>query len=1189
MSSRQQQLEEWKARKAAERAAVGGPTGARLPAVAGAKPPLAGLVPRPPKGAAAADKENSGTRTGALGGGVPRPADSSMRKAALPDSQKRAMESTFDSLQERMKALKRESLRPALGGAASAASTATQAPEPLPLAPLPSARLHAAENQAACGQLPVPAAAAAAPAAAAPVLKAAPVVVSAPVPAAPATASAPVSTAPQPAATPVPPAPAPVPAELGGFGGIAARLESLKRESLRPSIAGGGLCAAAAAPGVQFESGGQFDGQALTKLALGLFEDEGFRGLCDKGLSAQLTRSRDGATEETKIQELAGIVKLLRRGMKELQGRAGEYVAAACKFEREAVQQVESVKLSAESERMHLAAEMARLRSEMAGLAADHKAERSRWQEALAAQQARRRARGRGGGGDAGPCRRGGRGPTSGGRRGRLAGHEQRYKLEADRLEGEKGALQERLRRAEGSKAEVEEQLRRALKELNSDLSRLKADTNKEAEERYTAAQAAERRQAVLAEALGAAEARAGELADANEGLQRQARGRGARVESLQRSSAKLERQLADLREQHAALQAEHEQLHAEFREHRQAHEKLVADSASALRELEEAQEELGRSAASLKAECAAHLATRQQLTALGQSRGEEQAAWAAQRAVAAADAAAAAERERGLAAECARADAELAAARAKCGEYEGMMAAAATEIEQLRAAAAARDAASREAEAAAADARARAAAAEAALEEEARARGAARREAAEQAEKLAQLEAELEALQECTIGLGSGDQKEMLSRMVSRIAALEAAVVAAEARRREIHNQLVELKGNIRVFCRIRPNPRSVVHCLPDGVGVRISGPDGKDHLFAFDRVFGPEAGQAAVFDEVSDLVQSALDGFKVCLFSYGQTGAGKTHTMQGSRSGEGQGIIPRAAVARLREQGWEYRLEGSFVEVYNESLRDLLAEPGPGARARDAGRLPDANAIQHGSGGGHTVVAGAARLTVESEEDAAALVRRAAAARAVEATAMNATSSRSHSVFMLYVTGRHEASGTLLQARGERGPGSLNLVDLAGSERLARSQAEGARAKEACNINKSLSSLGDVFQALAAKAPHVPYRNSKLTHLLQPCLGGSGKTLMFVNVNPEPESAQESLCSLRFAAKVNACETAAKGGAHRHVSLLEAGGRPSVAPGDLEARRMSVAPGAAAGLKRKAGLPSAGPSRGIPRPRLG
>lgn len=323
-------------------------------------------------------------------------------------------------------------------------------------------------------------------------------------------------------------------------------------------------------------------------------------------------------------------------------------------------------------------------------------------------------------------------------------------------------------------------------------------------------------------------------------------------------------------------------------------------------------------------------------------------------------------------------------------------------------------------------------------------------------------------------------------------------------------------------------------------------------------------------------------------------------------------EGIVPRAvskilsAAGRLRDQGWEYTLEASYVEVYNETLRDLLAEK------ESKARITENNAIQHAPNGGHTTVLGATRVPVNSEEDAAALVRRAANARAVESTAMNATSSRSHSVFMLYITGKQETSGTLLQ-------GSLNLVDLAGSERLNRSQAEGARAREACNINKSLSSLGDVFQALSTKAAHVPYRNSKLTHLLQPCLGGSGKTLMFVNINPEPESAGESLCSLRFAAKVNACETAAKGGATRNVSSIVSdpfaaagkpsltgrpsiigGGRPSTLAGPGEsgfggnngsgmsggnnaaARRMSMAPG---GAKRKAGMPPVAPNGGAGR----
>lgn len=175
-----------------------------------------------------------------------------------------------------------------------------------------------------------------------------------------------------------------------------------------------------------------------------------------------------------------------------------------------------------------------------------------------------------------------------------------------------------------------------------------------------------------------------------------------------------------------------------------------------------------------------------------------------------------------------------------------------------------------------------------------------------------------------------------------------------------------------------------------------------------------------------------------------------------------------------------------------------------------------------------------------------------------------MNDVSSRSHAVFALRITGRNEASGTQLK-------GSLNLVDLAGSERLARSLAAGDRARETCAINKSLSALGDVFAALATKSSHVPYRNSKLTWLLAPCLGGSGKTLMFVNVAPDAASAGESLCSLRFAAKVNGVETQAKGWAKRAVGAISNGGDGGVAGGGEGAGNKRKAAAAAPAAARK------------------
>jgi kinesin family protein C1 len=144
---------------------------------------------------------------------------------------------------------------------------------------------------------------------------------------------------------------------------------------------------------------------------------------------------------------------------------------------------------------------------------------------------------------------------------------------------------------------------------------------------------------------------------------------------------------------------------------------------------------------------------------------------------------------------------------------------------------------------------------------------------------------------------------------------------------------------------------------------------------------------------------------------------------------------------------------------------------------------------------------------------------MRVATKARAVAKTDMNARSSRSHSVFTLHVTGINASQGVEIK-------GQLNLCDLAGSERLSKSGATGERLKETQAINKSLAALGDIFQSLAQKSAHIPYRNSKLTHLLQPCFSGKGKSLMIANMSPAASSHDETLCSLRFASKVNACE---------------------------------------------------------------
>eukprot|EP00892_Ulva_mutabilis_P004659 jgi/Ulvmu1/2565/UM014_0016.1 len=449
--------------------------------------------------------------------------------------------------------------------------------------------------------------------------------------------------------------------------------------------------------------------------------------------------------------------------------------------------------------------------------------------------------------------------------------------------------------------------------------------------------------------------------------------------------------------------------------------------------------------------------------------------------------------------------------------------------------------------------------------------------------EKAELLESQMEALQEA---VGFGDQKQVVGQLVGKVGHLETALAEAERQRRTLHNALVEIRGNIRVFCRLKPCSGTVAVAPIHGDGVRAT-VEGKPHDFFFDRVLGPGTTQEAAFSAVSDIVQSALDGYHVCLFSYGQTGSGKTYTMIGDTAAAGaagRGVTPRAvsmilaSATRLGAAGWEFRMEATFVEVYNEGLRDLLCEAGRGPGQSGGARMLDTAAIRHDPDA-HTQIAGATRMLVDSEAVAQELLRRAARARSTDATAMNSESSRSHSVFTLHITGTNEAGGCRLL-------GSLSLVDLAGSERLARSGAEGQRQKETCAINKSLASLGDIFQALASKSTHIPYRNSKLTYLLQPALGGDGKTLMFVNINPEVPSAYESLCALRFAAKVNAVETAAagRGGARRNIAgPADGGGGDSgaiVAVGGAALRRMSVAPGVARGQRQSVvpgGLPRA------------
>ncbi|XP_039040987.1 kinesin-like protein KIN-14M [Hibiscus syriacus] len=292
------------------------------------------------------------------------------------------------------------------------------------------------------------------------------------------------------------------------------------------------------------------------------------------------------------------------------------------------------------------------------------------------------------------------------------------------------------------------------------------------------------------------------------------------------------------------------------------------------------------------------------------------------------------------------------------------------------------------------------------------------------------------------------------------------------------------------------------------------------------------PDTLQEEVFVEISQLVQSALDGYKVilpveilfCIFAYGQTVSGKTYTMMGKPGQPNEkGLIQHSleqifqTKQALQPQGWRYEMQVSMSEIYNETVRDLLSPIWDSSRIEN-GPAGKKYTIKHDANG-NTQVSDLTIVDVQSSREVAYLLDRAAHSRSVGKTHMNEQSSRSHFVFTIRITGVNETTEKQVQ-------GVLNLIDLAGSERLSKSGSTGDRLKETQAINKNLSSLADVIFALAKKEDHVPFRNSKLNYLLQPCLGGDSKTLMFVNISSKPSSTGESLCSLRFAARVNACE---------------------------------------------------------------
>jgi len=337
-----------------------------------------------------------------------------------------------------------------------------------------------------------------------------------------------------------------------------------------------------------------------------------------------------------------------------------------------------------------------------------------------------------------------------------------------------------------------------------------------------------------------------------------------------------------------------------------------------------------------------------------------------------------------------------------------------------------------------------------------------------------------------------------------------------------QMNNEYQEAKGNVRVFCRIRPPLQREISKKQIDIEYRgdnsliIKGEKKASNVgregghqdveqFQFNRIFKQSDTQEDVFEEVFSLIQSSLDGFNINIFAYGQTGSGKTFTMEGDTSTPVKyGIVPRSVdrifryfEEELKNMGWEIKFYLSVCEIYNKKTRDLLGEKNV-EKTEELKEMEIHNLSEWNSN-----------------------FSQIAQRRKVAETKMNMESSRSHLIFKIKIH-LHNSNGL----EDDRF-GSLNLIDLAGSERVDKATVSEERFKESIEINSSLTHLKSVFEAMKSKHDKfVPFHNTPLTDVLKDCLSGdNSKTLMFVNISPLLESFKESICSLKFATDVNKC----------------------------------------------------------------
>jgi len=363
-------------------------------------------------------------------------------------------------------------------------------------------------------------------------------------------------------------------------------------------------------------------------------------------------------------------------------------------------------------------------------------------------------------------------------------------------------------------------------------------------------------------------------------------------------------------------------------------------------------------------------------------------------------------------------------------------------------------------------------------------------------------------------------------ARGISRPPSAPPTNAGTKRKEREYEETGDETNINVVVRCRgrndreVRENSGVVVSTTAvKGTAVELSmGPNAiSNKTYHFDKVFSPAADQAIVFDDVVlPILSEMLRGYNCTIFAYGQTGTGKTYTMSGDMTEscglltDAAGIIPRVLQSlfqRLEAEETECTIKCSFIELYNEELRDLLATD----ESVKLKIYDDTNKKNHSA----TIVQGMEESHITSAAGGIKLLQQGSHRRQVAATKCNDLSSRSHTVFTIttYVKKSSELTEDYICS------GKLNLVDLAGSENIQRSGAENKRAVEAGLINKSLLTLGRVINALVDKSAHIPYRESKLTRLLQDSLGGRTKTCIIATVSPARSNLEETISTLDYA----------------------------------------------------------------------